>query len=188
MRFSSSVDGAGNGIPINWTRFDNRHTTTTTNYSAQLTQGTTSPSSSSHVVSVPGPEPKMWLYVSRIDPDVTNEQVTELAKSCLGSDEIVAFKLIKKDTETTNMRSVSFKIGLPCSLRSKALEPSTWPRGIYFREFKTDHRHPSVFWKPTVTQRPPTPQTASPNPEGPRKRTRTDLNATMSSIDCITIQ
>lgn len=93
-----------------------------------------------NVVSVPistKPVDKFWLYFSRIKPDVTNEAIVEMVKANLGLDnnpDVV--KLVAKGADTSNMSFISFKVGLDPALKNNALDPSTWPEGIMFRQFE----------------------------------------------------
>lgn len=92
------------------------------------------------IVSVPvteKPSNKFWLYLSRIRPDVTNEAISEMVKANLETDiEPHVVKLVAKGADTSNMSFVSFKVGLDPSLKNSALDPSSWPEGILFRQFE----------------------------------------------------
>lgn len=121
------------------------------------------------VVSVPvseKPANKFWLYLSRIRPDVTNEAISAMVKSNLGMDtdpEVV--KLVAKGTDTSNMTFVSFKVGLDPAFKDNALDPSTWPEGIMFREF--EDYSAQKFRKPSPV--PPGPSTVTPNTSSAKK-------------------
>lgn len=83
------------------------------------------------------PANKFWLYLSRIRPDVTNEAISAMVKANLGLDiDPDVVRLVAKGTDTSNMSFVSFKVGLDPSLENTALDPSTWPEGIMFRQFE----------------------------------------------------
>lgn len=94
-----------------------------------------------NVVSVPicqtDVNQKFWLYLSRICPDVSVDSVSAMIKANLEltSDPTVV-KLVPKDKDISTLTFVSFKIGLDPSLKSKALDPETWPEGLLFREFE----------------------------------------------------
>lgn len=80
---------------------------------------------------------KFWLYLSRIRPDATNELISAIVKECLETTvdpEVV--KLVPKGKDTAGLSFISFKIGLDQDLKTTALDPSTWPEGIMFREFE----------------------------------------------------
>lgn len=95
--------------------------------------------SNQDVVSVPtySAPNKFWLYMSRIRPDVANESVLSMVKANLNltvDPDIV--KLVPKGKDVSNLTFISFKIGLDPALKKLALDPSTWPEGIMFREFE----------------------------------------------------
>ncbi|XP_055623315.1 uncharacterized protein LOC129766741 [Toxorhynchites rutilus septentrionalis] len=122
-----------------------------------------------NVVSVPicsyDTDRRFWLYLSRIRPDVTTESVSAMVKANLGiKDDISVAKLIPKGRELDSLTFLSFKIGFDQSLREKALDPSTWPEGLLFREFEDyavqKFRAPPKFKKPTTPLLPP--ETISP--------------------------
>lgn len=80
---------------------------------------------------------KFWLYLSRIRPDTTNDVISAIVKECLAitmDPEVV--KLVPRGKDTSNFSFISFKIGLDPELKNTALDPSTWPEGILFREFE----------------------------------------------------
>lgn len=105
------------------------------------------------VVSLPANQPKFWLYLSRISRDVTIEQIRGLAQKRLGSDDITVIRLVAKDRDINTLSFVSFKIGMSADLKDKGLSPSTWPKGLQFREFR-DNRLRENFWKPEKTPNP----------------------------------
>ncbi|XP_055634253.1 uncharacterized protein LOC129774529 [Toxorhynchites rutilus septentrionalis] len=79
---------------------------------------------------------KFWLYLSKIRPDVTVESVSAMVKANIGTaDNISVVKLVPKGRELVSLTFLSFKIGLDQSFKDKALDPSTWPEGLLFREF-----------------------------------------------------
>lgn len=89
------------------------------------------------VLTVPEPVELFWLYLSRIHPSVKPDAVEMLAKDCLQTnDPIKAIPLVKRGTDTSRMRFISYKIGIDPKLRDVSLDSSTWPKGILFREFE----------------------------------------------------
>lgn len=111
------------------------------------------------VVSVPicddNRDQKFWLYLSRIRPDVANDAVCAMVKANLALDanpEVV--KLVAKEKDINTLSFVSFKIGLDPSLKTKALNPNTWPEGLLFREFED---YAQKFRFPLKSRRPMTP-------------------------------
>lgn len=72
-----------------------------------------------------------------IQPDVTNDAVLAMVKENLELEtNPIIMKLVPKDRDVSNLTFVSFKIGLPVDLKTKALDPTTWPEGLMFREFE----------------------------------------------------
>ncbi|XP_055619581.1 uncharacterized protein LOC129764491 [Toxorhynchites rutilus septentrionalis] len=123
-----------------------------------------------NVVSVPicnnNADRKIWLYLSKIRPDVSVEAVSAMVKANLGiEDNISVAKLIPKGRELESLTFLSFKIGLDHSTREKALDPSTWPEGLLFREFEDygsqkfpfppKHKKPTTLLLPPETTQPP---------------------------------
>lgn len=96
------------------------------------------------------PRQKFWLYLSRISCDVTVEQVRALVSRRLGTDDVNVVRLVGKGRDVSTLSFISFKIGLNTDVKAKALLPSTWPKGIQYREF-IDHRANVNFWKPQLT-------------------------------------
>lgn len=110
-------------------------------------------------------DPKFWLYLSRIRPDVSIEVVSAMVKANMDIDDnLVVVKLIPKEKDITTLTFVSFKVGLDPSMKSKALDPETWPQGVLFREF--DDYGSQKFRFPPKYKQPATPsaiaQTSSP--------------------------
>lgn len=105
------------------------------------------------VSAVPNDKKKFWLYLSRISCNVSADQVRSLVQQRLGTDEVDVFKLVAKGRDINTLSFVSFKIGMKSEFKIKALCTSTWPKGIYFREFN-DYRSNQNFWKPEITPKP----------------------------------
>lgn len=93
------------------------------------------------------PSPKFWLYLSRISRDVTIEQMRALVSHRLGTKDVDVVRLVAKGRDISTLAFISFKIGLNVGVKTKALSSSTWPKGIYYREFQ-DNRTNTNFWKP----------------------------------------
>lgn len=104
-------------------------------------------SPSTNIKTVPIAAPKFWLYVSRIAPDVSTEQVANLAKKRLGTDDIKVIRLVAKGRDVNELSFVSFKIGTSIEMKQKALSTSTWPKGIIFREFRNETSTVTA-WRP----------------------------------------
>ena len=87
---------------------------------------------------VPPPQPqKFWLYLSGFQPLVKVEDVQKIVARCLDvQDSFDVVRLVAKDADITKLSYVSFKIGLDPDHRTLALNCSTWPAGLLFREFE----------------------------------------------------
>ncbi|XP_055608386.1 uncharacterized protein LOC129755769 [Uranotaenia lowii] len=109
----------------------------------------------------PPPAPKFWLYLAGLQPQITDEDVNKIVSRCLDITSSVEVKrLLPKGVDGSTRRFVSFKIGLDPSLKDAALNTTTWPTGMQFREFvdqpKNFHRRPQTpapsvqLFQPTV--------------------------------------
>lgn len=147
-------------------RLDNRYTRARRLFSVTnaaptqkpvLLQGTGSTlSPSTEIQTVPAPQPKFWLYLSRVARDVSVEQINALACHRLGTTDVQVIRLVAKGKDISTLSFVSFKIGIDAGLKTKALSTSTWPKGLVFREFSNNSTGGN-FWRP----RPP-PETNDP--------------------------
>ena len=118
-------------------------------------EGTSNSVSPSHgVTTVPLPTEKFWIYLSRISPDVTADQIVALANNRLGTSGAEAFRLVAKGRDVSTLSFISFKVSVDAELKAKALSASTWPSGILYREFKDERGN---FWKPQKTVATPQP-------------------------------
>lgn len=105
------------------------------------------------VETVEKPPEKFWLYLSRIARHVTEDDVSELVKCCLQTQNpIDVRKLVRKDADLNQFAFISFKVGVDKDLKQMALDPSIWPKGVFFREFK-DIQTGRDFWGPTKMPR-----------------------------------
>lgn len=89
-----------------------------------------------------------WLYLTRISPEVSENDVLNLAKECLQTSEVVAKSLVPRGKPLSMLSFVSFKVGVNKGHKSKAMDPATWPQGIQFREFVDQESNARHFWKP----------------------------------------
>lgn len=108
------------------------------------------------VVSVPtySVSKKFWLYLSRIQPDVSDEAVLNMVKSNMNLTENPdVIRLVPKGKDVSSLTFISFKIGLDPTMQSLALDPTTWPEGIMFRRFE-DYGI-QKFRKPSSVNGPP---------------------------------
>ncbi|XP_053686336.1 uncharacterized protein LOC128735877 [Sabethes cyaneus] len=95
-------------------------------------------------IAPPARPKKFWLYLSGLNPSLTDSDVQKIVLRCLNiSDPVDAIRLVPKGKDTSNMTFVSFKVGLDPDTKTIALDPSTWPTGLLFREFIDVPKNPS---------------------------------------------
>ncbi|KFB53643.1 hypothetical protein ZHAS_00021886 [Anopheles sinensis] len=100
-----------------------------------MAHGTAIPPSNIRTVPLEA-ESRTWLYLSRFAPDVTDNDVLTLVRTQVGTDDVIVRRLVRRDRDSTRpLTFVSYRVGVPVGLSEIALLPSTWPRGIAFREF-----------------------------------------------------
>lgn len=101
-----------------------------------LLHGTGSSSNNDHAIkTVTVSEPRFWIYFAHISPDVTADNFTTFVKSRLNTSDVMVFRLVKQGADESRLSFVSFKVGVPLSLKAKALSPCSWPPHLAFREF-----------------------------------------------------
>lgn len=80
-----------------------------------------------------------WVYLGRLDPCHTDDEIAEMTQECLDLPEPPKVRrLVKKDADISKLSVVSFRVLLPDDLRETALLPDTWPTGVTVREFDFD--------------------------------------------------
>lgn len=80
--------------------------------------------------------PKFWLYLSGLHPLVTAEDIQKIASRCLKlTVPADVVRLVPMGVDIAKLSFISFKVGLDPSIKDLALDASTWPSGILFREF-----------------------------------------------------
>lgn len=125
----------------------------------QLLMGTASTSPSLPFRTVPE-QPRCWLFLTRIAPEVTREKVATMVQKSMETDDLVIHPLIPRGLDPGTLNFISYKVGLPMSLRDKAMEPSSWPLGLVFREFIDRRQNVPHFRRPSAE--PPLHQPAAP--------------------------
>ncbi|XP_055523259.1 uncharacterized protein LOC129717399 [Wyeomyia smithii] len=89
---------------------------------------------------------QFWLYLSRLDPCHTVNDIAAMAQECLGISETPkAVLLVKKDADLTKLNFVSFRVEIPKVMKESALRASTWPTGVLVREFDFDQSRVDGF-------------------------------------------
>ena len=123
---------------------------------SDLMGGTKSAENCSNLVdTVPQPTEKCWIYLSRIAPHVTEDEITALIKECVPAAQPVVRKLVKKDADIRSFAFISFKVGIDIQLKEVALDAKNWPKGIYFRLFE-ERNSAKDFWGPNAPKLPRT--------------------------------
>lgn len=87
-------------------------------------------------IAATAPPEKFWLYLSRLNPLITDSDVQKIVSRCLcTTDTVDVVRLIPKGKDAASLTFVSFKIGLDPTAKALALDPDSWPAGLLFREF-----------------------------------------------------
>ena len=95
--------------------------------------------------------PRSWIFLSRLSPSTTTEDVHASVSDCLCTDDLKVIPLIRKSSQR-EPEYISFKIGIPWNLREKALDQSTWPSFLSVREFSNHaNRKKNFLTQPRVT-------------------------------------
>lgn len=127
------------------------------------------------VATVPPPTNMFWIYLSRLHPTVKSDVVEKLTRDGLKCESAKAIPLVKQGTDVNSLNFISFKVGVDPKYRIAAMDPSSWPKGILFREFEDTQA--KNYWMPD----PNTPSIAVP-PES--EETPQQVAASMDTIDC----
>lgn len=93
-------------------------------------------------------ENKFWIYLTKISPEATENDIVNLAKNCLQTEDVVAKALVPRGRPISTLTFLSFKVGVSQAVKSRAMDPSTWPSEIQFREFVDTSSSVRHFWKP----------------------------------------
>lgn len=101
------------------------------------------------IATVQPPAAMFWIYLSRLHPSVKSDAVETLTRDCLNCESAKAIPLVKQGTDVNSLNFISFKVGVDPKYRTKAIDPSSWPKGILFREFE-DNRAKN-YWMPEPT-------------------------------------
>ena len=86
---------------------------------------------------------KFWLYLSRLNPLVTDGDVQKIVSRCLlTSDTNELVRLVPRGKDVASLSFVSYKVGLDPDIKARALNPASWPVGLLFREFLDQPKNP----------------------------------------------
>lgn len=91
---------------------------------------------------------KLWLFFSRVKNNVCEDEIRFMVAECLqiNTDEVIVQKLVSNWMDVTQLPYISFKVGVHVNHRDRAMCSSTWPKGVWFREF----RERCFTWQPQM--------------------------------------
>lgn len=81
-------------------------------------------------------EPKYWIHISQLHPETSEDDISSMVKECLNTEDVKTIKLIPKGKVLTALEFISFKVGICGKLKEAVFQASTWPSGIFVREFR----------------------------------------------------
>lgn len=85
------------------------------------------------------PEELFWVYLSAFAPNTTDSEIATFVKNCMELTTAVnpkVVRLVPKDKDPATLSFVTYKVGVPHSLKDVAMSRETWPENIFFREFE----------------------------------------------------
>lgn len=89
---------------------------------------------------------KFWIFFTKVAKHVSVDAFKEMVSNCLHlNDPPDVHRIIPRWSSYDTLRYVSFKVGVDWSSKDMALKESTWPDGLFFREFI---RGESSYWEP----------------------------------------
>lgn len=102
-----------------------------------------SKAASEMVKTVRPPEDLFWLYLSAFEPSTSDSEIVAFVKECMSSTEVdpKVVRLVAKNKDPSTLSFVTFKVGVPKTLKDVALSSETWPDNIYFREFDNNSKN-----------------------------------------------
>lgn len=94
---------------------------------------------SCNIVNEVPPDNRFYIYLRGLNPKITDDDVVKLTKFCLKTTaDLKVGRLVPKNADVSRYTFVSYKIGVDPSLKEMALLTSTWPVGLFVREFEDD--------------------------------------------------
>lgn len=81
---------------------------------------------------------KKWIHISKFKPTVSCDQIINYiaANSNIDKANIECYKLVKKDANLSELKSVNFKLGVVSSFYNDIFNSKLWPTDIRVRPFK----------------------------------------------------
>lgn len=90
-----------------------------------------------------------WMYFTRIASFTSENDIRNLVRESLHCDgRIFVRKLVPPWKDPATMDYVSFKVGIAENFKDMAMETSTWPKGLRFREFVNAE---NSLWAPPLS-------------------------------------
>ena len=82
--------------------------------------------------------PVKWLHVSKFSVSTSEQTIKNYVSNKLNIpfDEVQCYKLIKKDSDITNLKFINFKVGIPANKENDATNVNNWPVNVYVKSFK----------------------------------------------------
>ena len=116
---------------------DNTTLNLDSNSNSMQTNGIIGTSASNILQSVVLRRPEKWVYVSRLSPTTTTEQIKEFFSTTFNSlkQDIYVTKIVPRDRDPSTMSYISFKIGCTSDIFKDVLCSEKWPVGIFVKEF-----------------------------------------------------
>lgn len=127
------------------------------------------------VATVPPPTAMFWIYLSRLHPSVESDVVEKITKDGLNCESAKVIPLIKPGTDVNTLNFISFKVGVDPKYRTAALDPTSWPKGVLFREFEDTRAR--NYWMPEIN-------TPSITVTSDSQETTQFASASMDTADC----
>nr|XP_049466038.1 uncharacterized protein LOC125907476 [Anopheles coluzzii]XP_049466039.1 uncharacterized protein LOC125907476 [Anopheles coluzzii] len=93
---------------------------------------------------IPAPEPKTWIFITRVAPKVTEESMKTFIQGRLNCTNCSVKRILPNGRDPNALTYISFKVGVPSELKEIALSPTTWPCGFVYREFNFRPRAPKI--------------------------------------------
>jgi hypothetical protein len=84
------------------------------------------------------PHPDTWLYISNVANNVTADVIKSYVSQHLKRENISCHMLLPMGISPQSRRTLSFKLRIPASCTSVALDKSFWPYGVQVRYFTSN--------------------------------------------------
>lgn len=80
---------------------------------------------------------KKWIHISSFKPSVTEQHIlTYVGKKLdIGSNHLACYKLVKRDANVSELKSINFKLGISPQFYEDLFKPSLWPSSVKVRPF-----------------------------------------------------